>query len=222
MNRFFNIWLFIFCVIGIPFAIAIGLNEDFKFFGIEIQGEEYPYKNITFGIIAAAIFLLGILKASKKWLGLYTIKQKNRFQFHTPLSKERKKRVLLYGVIELVFFLIFAFTYFFFTLESIFISIVLFLIAIEHLLNLIIGIGQNNFGVGLSKKAIIRVDREIDVLYFKGLQKITKHQQTLYFDYVNDLVLHIPLNTIPDTEKAKFFELLEKVNSKDKVYYEGF
>jgi hypothetical protein len=222
MNKFFNSWILIVSVLIFPFALAVGLNEDFELFGLKIRGEEFAYKNIIFIASAAIVFLLAALKASKKWMGIRIIRQVNKFKFTCRISNERKNRVQLYNAIEVVYFLLFAFFFWYISPDSWIISFVFLVVAIEHLMNSIVGLSRNKYGIGLSSKALIRVDREVTVIYFKGLQKITKHQDTLYFDYVNGLNLFVPLNIIPKEKEADFYKELRKQVDPDKVYYSGF
>ncbi|MEX1191712.1 MAG: hypothetical protein WED10_11480 [Brumimicrobium sp.] len=222
MNKFFNIWILIFTVLTFPFALAVGLNVDFSILGLKIPGEEFEFKEILFGTSAAIIFLLGALKSSKRWSGIRVVKQKSRFLFSTEISKQRKNRVLLYNTIEIVFAILFAFIFWYFTESAIYISIVFIIIMLDYIANSIAGIGQKKYRVGMTRKAIVAVDREVKVIYFQGLKRITKHQQTLYFEYINDLVLHFPTNLIPESEQENFLKTLMENVSPDKVYYTGF
>lgn len=222
MNKFFNIWILIFTIVIFPFALAVGLNEDFEFLGLKIQGEEFEYKNIVFTSLAAVLFLLAALKASKKWLGISVIRQVKKFKFTCGISKERKSRVLVYNYIEVVFLFLFTFFFWYISSDTWIIALVYFIIGVEHLMNTFVGLTQNKYGIGLSSKALVRVDREVNVVYFKGLQKITKHQDTLYFDYVNGLNLYVPLNIIPLDKEAEFYAALRKQVDPDKIYYSGF
>lgn len=221
MSKFFNQWIFLVTVLTIPIALAVGLNQDFHVFGFRIPGEEFVYKDLFFGIAAGLIFLLGALKASKKWTGLFIVRQKERFQFSTPISSARKKRVLLYNSIELLFFAVFA-SFFFLTDSTWVVAGVFVILFIETLANTFFGINKEAYRVGMTKKAVLRADREVTLVYFKGLEKITKHQQTLYFEYVNDLVLHMPLDVIPDDQKDSFYKALREQANPDQVFYSGF
>ena len=222
MNKFFNLWIIIITVVSLPFTLAVGLNEDFHIFGYKVQGIEFEYKFITFSIIASLLFLLGALKATKKWMGLNVTRQKHRFIYTAFISDERKLRVLLYNSIEIIFLAIFGGFFFYISDDTLYIGLIFFILTGEHFINTILGIHKKYYRIGITKKAIIRVDREIDLIYFKGLQKITKHQQTLYFDYPDNLVLHFPLNVIPDDQHKTFYATLKEQVDPNKVYYSGF
>jgi hypothetical protein len=220
MNRLANSWLLITAILVFPFAFAVGYNIDYSLFGLEIQGVEFEYKELVFGIAAGSAFLFGALKATRRWMGLRIVSQKKKFIYSDIISVERKNRVALYGIIEIVFLLLFGAYYATLSEYSVYIGLVYFIIAGEHILHLVLGLGRNLYRIGLTKKALVAVDREARVLFFSGLRKISRHQQTLYFEYKNDLVLHIPTNMIPD--ENGFIKELRQVVNPDKVFYEGF
>jgi hypothetical protein len=56
------------------------------------------------------------------------------------------------------------------------------------------------------------------LIYFTGLRKITVHQQTIYFDYIENLQLRFPTNCIEENKLSGFFEKLETVIDKDRVF----
>ena len=77
--------------------------------------------------------------------------------------------------------------------------------------------GAKRFAIGLSSKAILVADREVTVIYYTGLRKVSISQQTLYFDYLESLQLSMPINVLPEQERANFVQNLEKVVDADKV-----
>lgn len=222
MNKVFNIWILIITVLTFPIAIAVGKNLDFSLFGVSIQGEEFIYKELVFSISAGLIFLLGAIRSSRKWLGMRVVQQVKRFKFSTPVSEQRKKRVLLYNTIEIIFYLVFASGLMYFSMSALFVALVFIILALDSLINTILGIKGKRYRLGLTKKAVVMADRETKAIYFNGLKKISKHQQTVYFEYVNGLVLHFPTNLLPDDEWSNFASSLKEQVSPEKVYYTGF
>lgn len=222
MNKFFNIWTLIFTVLTIPFVFAVGWNIDFSIFGLNVPGEEFKYADLFFSIAAGIVFALGVLRASKKWAGINITRQKNRFIFYTNISESRMKRVVLYNVLEMSFFLIFAFFFLVIMQTAIYLGLVFILLFLENLINTIFGVFKQTYSIGITSKAIIFVDRDVKAIYFKGLKKVSKHQQTIYFEYVNDLVLHIPTNIIPVEREDEFLKTLQGVVDPNKVFYTGF
>ena len=96
---------------------------------------------------------------------------------------------------------------------------VLLFSAIDNLIFLWVGLPR--FGVGLSKKAIIVADREVVVLYFSGLRKVSLSQQTLFFDYMQSLQLTFPVDCIPENNRNDFLHNLEAVTDKDRVFIQN-
>lgn len=220
MNRFANSWLLLTAIVIFPFAFAVGYNIDYSLFGLQVQGVEFEYKELVFGIATGIAFLSGALKATRRWMGLRIVAQKKKFIYSDNISDERKRRVSLYGVLEIVFLLLFGGYYATLSEFSLYVGLVYFIIAAEHIVHLGLGLGRNLYRIGLTKKAIVAVDRESRVLFFSGLRKISKHQQTLHFEYKNDLVMYIPMNMIPN--ETTFLNELRQVVNPDKVFFEGF
>ncbi len=221
MNRFYNIWITFICIVSIPIALAIGLNEDFTILGYTIEGEEFAYGELSFAICAGIILVLGGFKAVRKWMGLRLVAQSEKFSFISPISSARKKRVRLYNVLEILFLTLWGGLFLFLTSAAWPLAVVLLLFASEHMLNSIIGLAGNKYRIGITNKAILRVDREVDVVYFKGLQKISVQQQSIFFEYINGLVLHLPIDALPSEELANFdTQLRQKINP-EHVYYSG-
>ncbi|MDX1650946.1 MAG: hypothetical protein R3277_00525 [Brumimicrobium sp.] len=223
MNRFYNIWIFVFTFLTFPFAVAVGLNMDFTLLGIRIPGEEFAYKDLFFGIVSGIILVLSLLRSSKKWMGIRIINQSDKFRFTSKISSERKSRVVLYNLIEALFSLLIGFTFLYMLPSSvIYLPLVYFLMGADFLINTLVGVSWDNYGIGLTKKAIVAVDRDAKVIYLKGLKCISKHQDTLYFEYKNGLILHFPTNLIPAQKEDAFIEVLKNIADPDKVYYSGF
>jgi hypothetical protein len=222
MNKFFNIWTLIFTIITIPFTLAVGWNNDFSILGWNVPGVEFQYADLLFGIAAGVVFVLGVLRASKKWAGINITRQKNRFIFFSNISKSRLNRVVLYNIIEMFFYLIFAFFFIIVMQTAIYLGLVFVLLFLENIINTLFGVFKQTYSIGITSKAIIFVDRDVKALYFKGLKRVSKHQQTIYFEYVNDMVLHIPTNVIPDDAEQEFLKTLQGIVDPSKVYYTGF
>lgn len=209
-------------MLTIPFVLAVGWNIDFSIFGLNVPGEEFKYADLFFSIAAGIVFALGVLRASKKWAGINITRQKRRFLFFTNISKSRMKRVVLYNVLEMSFYLIFTFFFLVVMETALYLGLVFVLLFIDNLINTLFGVFKQTYSIGITSKAIIFVDRDVKAIYFKGLKKISKHQQTIYFEYVNDLVLHIPTNIIPREKESDFLKTVQKIADPSKVYYHGF
>lgn len=91
--------------------------------------------------------------------------------------------------------------------------------AIDNIVFAIVGIKSDSYRVGLSSKALIVADRDVSVLYFTGLRKVSQHQQSIYFDYIKGLQLSFPTDCIDEEKRSAFFEMLEAQLDRDKVFF---
>ena len=141
----------------------------------------------------------------------------NRFQWNQPVSGPRKKRVATYNLIEVTVMVVLSYGLYTITKESIVPAIVFLAFGLDSLVFTLVG--RNKYRVGLSSKAILVADREIILIYFVGLRKVAIQQQTVYFDYINNLQLTFPLDCIEEQNKHDFFEALHNVIDKDRVFF---
>jgi hypothetical protein len=80
---------------------------------------------------------------------------------------------------------------------------------------------KSNFRVGITSKAILVSDREIILIYLAGLRKVSVSQQTVYFDYIQDLQLSFPIDCVEPAERAAFFTTLEAQLDPDRVLFQN-
>jgi hypothetical protein len=125
--------------------------------------------------------------------------------------------VATYNLIEVTVMVVLSFGLYTITKESIIPAIVFLAFGLDSLVFTLIG--RNKYRVGLSSKAILVADREIILIYFVGLRKVAIQQQTVYFDYINNLQLTFPLDCIEEQNKHDFFEALHTVIDKDRVFF---
>ena len=137
--------------------------------------------------------------------------------WNEPISIERKRRVFVYNSLEaLVFISLFA-AHLFLSKVAIFVSVTYLILALDAVLFLVVNGKQ--FRVGLSSKAILVADREVILIYLAGLRQVSISQQTVYFDYTNDLQLSFPTDCLLAEEKELFFENLSSLVDKNKVLF---
>ncbi|HZH87123.1 MAG TPA: hypothetical protein VFD77_07395 [Brumimicrobium sp.] len=222
MNKIYNTWIFIISLLTLPFAFAVGLNEVFGIFGMKIHGDRFEYKELVFGISAGLIFLLGAMRSSRKWSGIRVVNQIDRFHFNTVISQERKQRVILNNSIEILGFFLIGLVFVIFSKDAVFISLIFLIFIVDSVINTLRGIIGKKYRVGMTKKAIVSVDREVIAIYFKGLKRITIQKDLLFFEYTNDLVLSFSLSDIPPEKQEEFMHLLRKNVDETKVYFSGF
>jgi hypothetical protein len=194
-------------------SIIVGFNFPLEF--IRTSGENIPYKDVIFLVLAVMVFVVAVNRCVKRWMGLGMANKTNRFKFSTPISKERRIRVIVYTLLESLVLSVIALALYTLTPDSLPCVLAYGIFAVDNLLFL--SIGNRKFRVSMSSKALLVADREVSVLYFNGLRKISISQQTLYFDYIKELQLSFPMNCLPDQERKAFVESLESVVDKEKV-----
>ena len=151
-------------------------------------------------------------------MGMKIVTNTKRFLYNQAISQARKKRVIVYNCIETAVLIFLALGIYVLTVKAIVPALVLGVFALDSLVFLMVG-NKDRFRVGISSKAIIVADREVIVIYFEGLRKVSVDQQTIYFDYIKDLQLSFPTNCILDENKAEALEVLQNSLDKDKVMF---
>ena len=214
MNSFINILTL---VLTFPLlALAIFSGFDIPIDSLGITGSEIAYQDEIFLATGICIFLIQIRRSSRRWMALNLVNKINRFQWNEPVSNSRKKRVLTYNFIEATVMIALGVGLLLTTTKTVVPVSVFFLFSLDSIIFSLYG--KNKFRVGLSTKAIFIADREIILIYFTGLRKITVHQQTIYFDYIENLQLTFPTNCVEESKLSSFFEKLETVIDKDRVF----
>jgi hypothetical protein len=151
-------------------------------------------------------------------MGMRLVLKTNRFIWNEEVGVERLKRIWVYTGMEAGVYLAVAIALYqlssFAWLPSVAFSLVFF----DNLLFLFIGMLLKGFRIGITSKAVIMADRDVQLVYFSGLRKVTIHQDSIYFDYIKELQLHFPLDAIASTNRDVFFEYLESQLDRDKVF----
>jgi hypothetical protein len=111
-----------------------------------------------------------------------------------------------------------SFAHWFLTPTAIFVLLIYLILALDSFLFVLIY--QSYFRVGLSSKAILVADREVLLIYLNGLRKVSVSQQTVYFDYIQNLQLSFPLDCIEEPQKANFFAALEGQIDRNRVLFQ--
>ena len=215
MNSFINVLTLFITFPILALAIFIGFDIPFDSFGI--TGTEIPYRFEVFAGLGFVLFLIQLRRSTRRWMALSMVAKLNRFQWNQPVSGPRKKRVATYNLIEVTVMVVLSYGLYTITKESIVPAIVVLAFGLDSLVFTLVG--RNKYRVGLSSKAILVADREIILIYFVGLRKVAIQQQTVYFDYINNLQLTFPLDCIEEQNKHDFFEALHNVIDKDRVFF---
>lgn len=217
MNRSINILLVFFSFPAFAFIICVAF--DIHFLNIPIA--ELPFKFHIFIGVATLLLLLIIRRSVSRWVGVAMTRKPERFLWSTPVSAERKKQVSLFLVMEAMIALFSMITVLLLTIEAWPIAVVYGIMVLDQFAFLLIA--QRWFRVGITHKAVVIADREVRLLFFSGLRRIETHQQTLYFEYIEDLQLFFPVNCIPEGKYGEFRAALEERVNRDRVFFsEGF
>lgn len=215
MNRAINILLLVVAFPTMAFAIIVGFDLPIEF--LHTTGEQLGYRKIIFICFSALSLILILRRSSSRWVGVGMTRKPERFIWCTDVGRERKKQVRMYLIIESVIALIFALVIYRVTSEAWPIAAVYGLLFLDQLVFLLVAMPW--FRVGVTQKAVVVADREVKVLYFSGLRRIESHQQTIYFEYIEELQLFFPTNCIPEGKYGEFRAALETRLNRDRVYF---
>ena len=216
MNKVTNILLLL---VTLPIlALTVFVGRDLPMELLKTSGANLPYKTAIFAFLASVIFLLVFKRSLKRWVGMKMLLQTSRFEYNVEVSKSRKQRVILYTLLESAVMLMLSLAVFEVCKEAQFVSLAYGLGVIDAWMFCIIGYKLKGFRVGVTKKAMVHADRDVRAAYFLGLRKLSISQDTLYFDYIKDLKLHVPVNSV-DEPKELLHAILQQTDS-EKVYVE--
>lgn len=215
MNRAINLLLLVVSFPAVAFAIFVGFDLPIEF--LHSTAAQLPYRGVIFICLAAALLALILKRSVSRWVGVGMTRKPERFLWYADIGKERKKQVRMYLVIEAITALVFAYTTYSLTPEAWPLTLVYTLLFLDQLLFLLVATPW--FRVGITHKALVVADREVRVLYFSGLRRVESHQQTVYFEYIEELQLFFPTNCIPEGKYGDFRTALETRVNRDRVYF---
>ena len=216
MNSFVNVILLALTFPLIILSIIIGFDLPVEF--LRTSGNNLTYTNESFLVLAVLMGLIAMRRSVKRWMGMKIVNTTARFLFNFEVSSARKNRVLVYTILEAVVMIFIGYSVYYLTPKAIVPALVLFAFSLDNFLFLLIGYNKR-FRIGLSSKALIISDREVTVLYFEGLRKISVDQQTIYFDYIKELQLSFPTNCVRMEDKAEIINGLNDLVDKNKVMF---
>jgi hypothetical protein len=217
MNSFINVILL---VVSLPtFLLTIFVGYDLPIESLRMQATEIPYLPYIFLGLAAVLFVFSLRRTLRRWSGLYLVNQRSKYVFNAEIKIERKKRVVVYTVLESVILAYLGYAYTAITPLAIAPSIVMYVFSVEGMIFLSYGLLAKKFRVGITSKAVLVADREISVLYFSGLRQISISQQTVYFEYIGNLQMNFPVDCLDGQNKSDFFETLRGQVDENRVLF---
>lgn len=222
MNSFLNVILLL---VSLPtFLLAIFVGFDLPIESLRMQASEIPNLPIIFLVLAAILCVLSLRRTLRRWSGLYLVNQRSKYVFNAEIKLERKKRVVVYTVLESVILAYLGYAYTAITPLALAPSIVMYVFSLEGMIFLVYGLLGKKFRIGITTKAVLVADREVFVMYFSGLNEISISQQSVYFTYAGNLQLNFPTECLDSGNKIEFFENIKSQIDQDRVLlriYEG-
>ncbi len=221
MNKSVNILLFLLFIPTAILTVFVGFDLPISF--LRLNGSNFPYAKEVFYVLAGLFFILGGRRSVQRWSGLKMVSRKGKFIWVKPMDAKRVGRIYMYLMLEMVFHLFFALVLYGVTPLFFPISLVFIILAMDHFLFAVIGRSKKLFRIGITKNALVFADREVTVMYFSGLRRVSVQQQSLYFDYIQELQLSASLDGISQEDRKTFRETIESIVDRDVVFFsEGF
>lgn len=218
MNSFINVLLLVVTFPTMLLSVFVGFDLPIDF--LNTTGANLLYRFEVFLGLGMVFAIISLRRSVRRWMGVFMTAKTSKFAWNGAISRERKQRVILYTSIESIVLFFLAMSYYYVTKEAIFISGVLVFFALESMLFLVINV-KNNFRVGVTSKAVLVSDREIILIYLAGLRKVSISQQTVYFDYIQDLQLSFPIDCVEEAERSTFFTSLEAQLDPNRVLFQN-
>lgn len=217
MNRFFNaILLFIlFPTMALTVFVGFDLPVDF----LKVSGSNIPYRNEVFLVLGLFLLLINLRRSIRRWMGMNLVNKTSRFSWNEEVSKERRLRVYVYNGLEALVMTAVGTALFAVSTEAWFPATALWFGAFDNVIFTLVGLSGGKYRAGITSKAVILADRDVQLVYLSGLRKVSIHQQTIYFDYIKGLQMTIPVESIELEQRDVFFTVLESKVDRDKVFF---
>jgi hypothetical protein len=216
MNRFINaLLLFLFFP---TLALTVFVGFDLPFEPLRTTGSQFKYREELFLILGLLLLVISLRRSIRRWMGMVLVLKLSKFKWNTPAGPERVKRVWVYTIMEALVFLFAAAALFRVTSQAWLPATALAFVCLDNIFFLLIGSLKKGFRAGVTSKAVIMADRDVKLVYFSGLRKVSIHQGSVYFDYIKELQLSFPLDAIALEERDQFFEALNAQLDRDKVF----
>lgn len=218
MNSFINVLLLVLTLPTMLIAIFVGFDLPVDF--LRSTAGRLPYLNeILFGL-GMMMFFISLKRSLRRWMGVRMTKEVAKFKWNTQVSAERKQRVFVYTILESAVLMSLALGYYFLTPKAWFPALVMLTFSIEGLIFLFT-CQKHLFRIGITSKAILVADREVILIYLSGLRQVSISQQTVYFDYIQNLQMLFPTDCIEENEREAFFNTLKESVNRDKVLFKN-
>lgn len=219
MNKFFNVLLLLVFFPTMGLAIIVGF--DIPLIWLNISGANLMYQKEAFLVLGILLFLINIRRSIRRWVAIRLVNQLPKYRWNTVVSKNRIQRVYTYNFLEALIMLSVGIGVYQLTSEAWVPFVVLLIGALDGIFFAIYGASANKFRVGMTSKALLAGDRDVALIYFKGLRRVSVQQQTIFFDFKDNLHLRFPLDLIPQEKHTEFFQELKNCVDETKVYFQN-
>ena len=216
MNRFINALLLFIFLPTLLVDIFVGFDLPLRI--LKTSGANLPYREEILTGLGLLMCIVILRRSIRRWMGLRVVSRVDKFKWNSAVSPERRKRVIVYTLLEVFILTCAGLGLYIVSSVAWMPAASLWFGAIDGLVFTLVGISKPVWRVALSSKALIVADREVTLLYFTGLRKVSIQQNTVYFDYIKQLQLTFPLDCIEAGKGDEFFEILEAQFNPDQVY----
>lgn len=218
MNKFFNVLLILVFIPTMLLAIFVGFDNPVPF--LNTSGENLAYRHELFIVLGIFLLLINIRRSIRRWVAMRLVNQLPKYKWNTVVSKERVSRIYYYNFLEALVMFSAGFAVYSLTSIAWMPLIGLSFGAIDGIFFAIYGAKRDRFRVGLTPKALLAGDRDVVIIYFLGLRKISFQQKTLFFDFKEEgMQFRFPIDLIPEEKREEFFTELRNSVDQSKVYF---
>lgn len=219
MNKFFNVLLLLVFFPTMLLAIIVGF--DIPLTSLHTSGANLMYRREAFLVLGIFLLFITIRRSVRRWVALRLVNQLPKYKWNTAVSTSRIQRIYTYNSLEAVVMLTAGYGVYYLTEEAWMPFVSLVIGALDTLFFAFYGAAAKKFRVGITTKALLAGDRDVALIYFKGLRRVSVQQQTIFFDFKDDLHLRFPLDLIPEEKRSEFFKELKSCVDETKVYFQN-
>lgn len=218
MNKFFNVLLLLVFFPTMLLAIVVGF--DIPLASFHTSGANITYKKEIFLVLGVFLLLINLRRSIRRWVAMKLVNQLSKYKWTTVVSKDRIKRVYSYNFLEALVMLAAGIGIYLVTSDAWMPLVGLVFGALDGMFFAVYGAKSGRFRVGLTSKALLAGDRDVVLIYFLGLRRVSFQQQTLFFDFKEEgMQFRFPINLIPEEKREEFFSELKDTVDDKKVYF---
>lgn len=218
MNKFFNVLLFVVFLPTMFLAILVGFDSPIPF--LNTSGESLEYRKEIFLVLGLFLLLINVRRSTRRWVAMKLVNQLPKYKWNTVVSKDRIKRIYSYNFLEALAMLSMGYGVFALTSDAWMPFAGLAFGALDGMFFAVYGAKRDRFRVGITPKALLAGDRDVVLIYFLGLRRVSLQQKTLFFDFKEEgMQFRFPIDLIPQERREEFFTELKNTVDEKKVYF---